>query len=180
MEKFHAGIKKPESKRNRPGRAMNDRQVKFIEQYVVVGDVGVAASLAGYEAKTEALLRATGYRLRRELQSEISAAMEGLMYDKGPKALQMVEDLMKTSKSDTVRLAAAKDLLDRSGFKPRERIVTESQKLSTPELESRIIGLVGREVASQLLNKLPKPGREEAEAYLQLPKIIEEEPATVN
>ena len=179
MEKYHAGIEKPGSKRNRPGKAMNDRQIKFVEEYVQVGDVGIAARLAGYESKTDIQLRSTGYRLRRELKSEISAAMEGLMYDKGPKALQMVEELMRTSSSDTVRLAAAKDLLDRSGFKPRERVVTESEKLSTSELEARIIGLVGREVASQLLNKLPKPGREEAEAYLQTPKV-EEEPLTVN
>ena len=79
--------------------------------------------------------------------------MEGVMYDKGPKALETVELLMKTSKSDTVRLSAAKDLLDRSGFKPRERVVHENEKLSSTELQSRIVALVGKEIASQLLQK---------------------------
>ena len=134
-------------------KAMNDRQVLFVENYVQLGDAGTAAKLAGYEGKDLIGIRRTGYRLRRELQQEISAAMEGVMYDKGPKALETVELLMKTSKSDTVRLAAAKDLLDRSGFKPRERVVHENEKLSSTELQSRIVALVGKEIASQLLQK---------------------------
>ena len=78
------------------------------------------------------------------------------MGDKGPRALQVVEDLMRQSNSDTVRLAAAKDLLDRSGYKPVERIDVNTEQRSVEEIESRIIGLVGLDAAQMLLGKKKK------------------------
>ena len=60
---------------------------------------------------------------------------------------------MQASNSDTVRLQAAKDLLDRSGYKPVERIDVTTEQRSVEEIESRIVGLVGVDAAQALLGK---------------------------
>ena len=94
------------------------------------------------------------------------------MGDKGPRALRVVEELMQASNSDTVRLAAAKDLLDRSGYKPVERIDVSTEQRSIEEIESRIIGLVGVEAAQTLLGKNKKKEDEEIIPVVKKPEEV--------
>jgi hypothetical protein len=43
---------------------------------------------------------------------------------------------MNTSDSDTVRLQASKDIMDRGGFKPKDTMVIEEDSKSIQELEA--------------------------------------------
>jgi len=52
-------------------------------------------------------------------------------------------DLVKNSTSDTVKLAAARDLLDRSGYKPTEKIEQTVVEKSTDELRTELAQLMG-------------------------------------
>lgn len=137
-------------------KKLGPRREKWLEEYCTHGDAARAARNAGYKYDTDADFRKEGSRLKKALEGEIAREMEGRMGDKGPRALQVVEDLMRQSNSDTVRLAAAKDLLDRSGYKPVERIDVSTEQRSVEEIESRIIGLVGLDAAQMLLGKKKK------------------------
>ena len=142
-------------------RKLNPQREKWLDEYCTHGDPGLAARNAGYSGRNEAELRREGVRLKKSLEKHISVEMESRMGDKGPKALDVVEGLMRSSNSDTVRLAAAKDLLDRSGYKPVERIDVSTEQRSVEEIESRIIGLVGLDAAHVLLGKHKVEKKEE-------------------
>ena len=134
-------------------KRIGPRREKWLEEYCTHGDATLAAKNAGYKYHTDTDFRKEGTRLKKAMESEITQEMEGRMGDKGPRALRVVEELMKSSNSDTVRLQAAKDLLDRSGYKPVERIDVTTEQRSVEEIESRIVGLVGVDAAQALLGK---------------------------
>ena len=158
-------------------KRIGPRREKWLEEYCTHGDSTLAAKNAGYKYHTDTDFRKEGNRLKKALESEITQEMEGRMGDKGPRALRVVEELMHASNSDTVRLAAAKDLLDRSGYKPVERIDVSTEQRSVEEIESRIIGLVGVEAAQTLLGKNKK---EEDEEIIPLAEKPEEVSQTIN
>jgi hypothetical protein len=97
---------------------LTDRQAAFISAYVANGGkVGLAATRAGYTSKNE------GSRLLRD--PKIVKAIQTLMQDAigvhAVAALGTVVKLARSAKSDYVKLEAAKDLLDRAGFKPPDK-----------------------------------------------------------
>ena len=60
-----------------------------------------------------------------------------------PGALAQIVDLAATATSEAVRLQAAKDILDRSGLKPTERIENITVEKSTDELRKELAQLTG-------------------------------------
>lgn len=84
---------------------------------------------------------------------------------------------MRDSNSDTVRLAAAKDLLDRSGYKPVERIDVTNEQRPIEEIEARIVGLVGVDAAQLLLGKHKPEKKKEA---IPVPEETESVSQTIN
>jgi hypothetical protein len=60
---------------------------------------------------------------------------------------------MEESDSDTVRYQAAKDLMDRAGFKATDKVQIEEDQKSVKQLEAELVSLVGREKADLLLGK---------------------------
>lgn len=69
-----------------------------------------------------------------EFSSELSKQLRVCVQTLAPKAVKTMEDLLE-SESDNVRFSAAKDILDRTGFKPSDNInvngtiVAEQSKL---------------------------------------------------
>ena len=69
-----------------------------------------------------------------EFAAELSKHLRISLKTLVPKAVKTIEDLLE-SESDNVRLSAAKDILDRTGFKPSDNInvngtiVAEQSKL---------------------------------------------------
>lgn len=99
-------------------QALSDKQAAFVEHYVTTGGkVGLASSRAGYASRT------TGSQLLRD--PKIIKAIQERMVDSigvsAVAALGTVVKLAKSARSDYVRLEAARDLLDRAGFKPPDR-----------------------------------------------------------
>jgi len=67
--------------------------------------------------------------------------------DKVPEAMLTISFLAKNANSETVRLAAAKDIADRGGMKPTEKIEQEVRQIerSTEELRQELARLLGED-----------------------------------
>ena len=74
-----------------------------------------------------------------------------------PGALVQIVDLASHAISEQVRLQAAKDIMDRAGLKPTERIENITVEKSTDELRKEL---------AQLMGSVTEPGEEDAPANL--------------
>ncbi len=68
-----------------------------------------------------------------------------------PRALNILSDLTENAESESVRLGAARDLLDRAGFRPVDRHEIVKDK-SVVELNAQLISLVGENGAEMLIS----------------------------
>jgi phage terminase small subunit len=96
----------------------NQRQV-FVEKYVRSGDNLDAANKAGY--KDTHILRNQACKLRRECADDISEELHRNYAEIELRALNILSDLSENAESESVRLGATRDLLDRAGFRPVDR-----------------------------------------------------------
>ena len=134
----HGGL--PQEKRQMPDSEL------FIEKYVETGDILCSLEEGGYK-----LNKTTGYNLRRKFQDEIQKRVHERLRGGGPKALSVVEHLMVSADSETVRLGAAKDMLDRGGFKVYEE---ERMGRTVEEMEQQLVALVGKDGAKLLVSSV--------------------------
>ena len=118
----------------------------FIEKYVETGDILCSLEEGGYK-----LNKTTGYNLRRKFQDEIQKRVHERLRGSGPRALSVVEQLMVGADSETVRLGAAKDMLDRGGFKVWE---DEGIGKTVEEMEQQLVALVGKDGAKMLVSSV--------------------------
>ena len=95
----------------------NQRQV-FVEEYVRSGDHLEAAKKAGY--KDTHTLRNQACKLRRECADEITNELHRNFTEIAPRALNILTDLAENAESESVRLGATRDLLDRE---PEEHVL---------------------------------------------------------
>lgn len=129
---------------------LTDKQQAFVSYYVASGGkVGIAATKAGYATRNE------GSRLLRD--PKIIKLIQEKMMDaigvQAVSALGTVVKLARSARSDYVRLEAAKDLLDRAGYKPPDRqLIKVSGDLS-----------VTFDIAPQAINVTPEGGVENSE-----------------
>ena len=137
---------------------ITEKQLKFIENYCETGDAGQSAISAGYKNSHTIVNQA--WKLKRDLSKEISKRMQEKFVDKAPVAFGTLIELMNSSDSDTVRLQASKDIMDRGGFKPKDTMVIEEDAKSIPELEAELQMLVGKDKADVLLGKVKKEKEE--------------------
>jgi phage terminase small subunit len=138
---------------------ITDKQQKFIEFYCESGDAVQSAVNAGYKNSHTIVNQA--WKLKRELSREISKRMQEKFVDKAPVAFGTLIELMNSSDSDTVRLQASKDIMDRGGFKPKDTMVIEEDAKTIPELEAELQMLVGKDKADLLLGKAKVKSKEE-------------------
>ena len=124
--------------RKAPGRPRklkpNPKQQKFIDQYLITGDVTESARLAGYSENTNV---AKGKIVGQSLE-EKRKQMEQMFQNAAQDMFINMIELAMESKSDNVRYQASKDLLDRAGFKPVERKELTGSDGNAISLESRI------------------------------------------
>ena len=137
---------------------ITEKQLKFIENYCETGDAVQSAISAGYKNSHTIVNQA--WKLKRDLSKEISKRMQEKFVDKAPIAFGTLIELMNSSDSDTVRLQASKDIMDRGGFKPKDTMVIEEDAKSIPELEAELQMLVGKDKADVLLGKVKKEKEE--------------------
>ena len=98
----------------------------------------------GYLAK-----RNQACKLRRECVEEITDELHRNFAEIAPRALNILSDLAENAESESVRLGATRDLLDRAGFRPVDRHEIVKEK-SVEELNAQLVSLVG-ENGAQLL-----------------------------
>ena len=81
--------------------------------------------------------------MRWQFQHQIEDETCRLMQAAVPGALAQIVDLAARATSEQVRLQAAKDIMDRAGLKPTERIEQVTIEKSTDELRKELAQLMG-------------------------------------
>jgi len=112
--------------------ALTDRQLRFVEEYIKDYNATQAALRAGY---SEVTASTSGYRntkndeireVIKERQEELRVQLQQQFSNDAVVARKIMLDIMRDDDAqDNVRLSAAKDFLDRAGFKPVEKQETE-------------------------------------------------------
>ena len=116
------------------------QQQKFIDYFALTGNASQSAIDAGYSEKTA---RQKGHELKNLYRNEIVQATQKLLTDQVPAGLRWLSELAESAESESVRLGAIRDLLDRAGLKPVERVETTTiEKMSTEEIERELNALL--------------------------------------
>ena len=119
---------------------MTDKQTAFVKEFALTGYATQSAIKAGYSAKTASQ---KAHQLRGQFAIEIENETRRLMASAVPGALAQIVDLASHATSEQVRLQAAKDIMDRAGLKPTERIENITVEKSTDELRKELAQLMG-------------------------------------
>ena len=127
---------------------LTDQRQVFLQEYCRHGNHVEAARRAGYSEKTVAN---QACKLKRELASEIREELNLNFISHAPKALQTLKELAESATSESVRLQASRDLLDRAGFKPADRHEMIGKTKTPDELKAELVELVGQDAAQQML-----------------------------
>ena len=131
-----------------------DKQESFIEAYCQTGNATKAAVQAGYSQATS---KQQGHVLKNKFKREIEDRIKKMVQDSVPAAMNQISLLAQTATSEQVRLAASKDILDRAGLKPAEKVeqkISHEDK-STDELRRELEALTGTtkpEIIPELVN----------------------------
>jgi len=118
-------------------RGLTEQQERFCNAYVVNGGNGSAAAVAaGYSHKSRAAAAKQVLKLVH-VQSRIKELTLESMVHMTPKLLKHMAKLATQAKSEQVRFAAMKDLLDRTGTRVREEPTTHARDVSLDDLIQR-------------------------------------------
>jgi len=121
---------------------------KFIDSFVETGDYLVAMQDAGSTEKNTYKVKLKGRELLEANRDEVDKKFNARLKEGGPRALGVIERLMVTSDSDTVKLNAAKEMLDRGGHKIFNEMDTGR---TIEELNAQLVALVGKDGAKMLV-----------------------------
>ena len=125
-----------------------EKQETFIEQYCLTGKAARAAEMAGYAHSKQ-----RGYELKNKFAKEIEERQRKMIQDCVPGALAQLNELVQNAESESVRLGAVKDVLDRAGLKPTEKIkqeISHVETSSTDELQRELEALIGTSDISEI------------------------------
>ena len=101
------------------------------------------------------ILRNQACKLRRECAKEITDELHRNFAEIAPRALNILSDLAENAESESVRLGATHDLLDRTGFRQVDRHEIVKEK-SVEELNAQLVSLVGENGAQLLVGALKR------------------------
>jgi len=120
-----------------------EMQAQFVEFFCLTGNATKAATMAGYSEKTAYV---KGCQLKKQFAREIAEQTQQMIVDSIPGALSQLKNLAESAQSESVRLGAVKDILDRAGLKPVDRVEqTNIEAQSTDELRRELELLMGVE-----------------------------------
>lgn len=112
---------------------LTEKQRKFAEFYLELNNGTKAAIAAGYE-ENSAHVAASRLLKNDKVVDYLESAREArkkAINDKLAKyaedAVILLYDLARTSDSDSVRLQAVKDIMDRAGYKPTEKVENKNE-----------------------------------------------------
>ena len=120
-----------------------EMQAQFVEFFCLTGNATKSATMAGYSEKTAYV---KGCQLKKQFAREIAEQTQQMIVDCIPGALSQLKNLAESAQSESVRLGAVKDILDRAGLKPVEKVEqTNIEAQSTEELKRELDLLMGVE-----------------------------------
>ena len=120
-----------------------EMQAQFVEFFCLTGNATKAATMAGYSEKTAYV---KGCQLKKQFAREIAEQTQQMIVDSIPGALSQLKNLAESAQSESVRMGAVKDILDRAGLKPVEKVEqTNIEAQSTEELKRELDLLMGVE-----------------------------------
>jgi phage terminase small subunit len=125
-----------------------NQQELFIEQYCLSGNATKAAEVAGYSHPKQ-----RGHELKKRYELEIEERTKKMIMDCVPGALSQLKTLSQDAESESVRFQATRDILDRAGLKPTEKVKTEISHVetaSTDELRRELEALTGSSSISEI------------------------------
>ena len=118
----------------------HERDDDFVRYFVQLG--GNATEAARKIGVTEASASTTGHRMKERLWGEIQDEIKDSIKTHVPMALHGLVKLADSADSETVRLNALKDLLDRGGLKPTDKQeihqVNDVESMSKEDLEAEL------------------------------------------
>jgi phage terminase small subunit len=111
---------------------LNPKQLIFVQEYIKSGNGKHAAIAAGYSelsAESQASRMLRNDKVKQYLnkkEANLDRDLREIFVQDAVKAYGVLKEIMlKTDAQDKDRLVAARDLLDRAGYKPVEKIVAE-------------------------------------------------------
>jgi hypothetical protein len=117
----------------KPHEELTERQRKFAELYFELNNGTKSAKLSGYaesSAHAEASRLLKNVKVREYLGELHKERRERILNRLGTmveKSVEMLFELAMNAESESVRLASIRDLLDRAGFKPVDRVENKSE-----------------------------------------------------
>lgn len=112
--------------------ALTPRQLIFVQEYIKSRNGTQAAIKAGYspksaEVQASRLLKNDKIRKHLEkVQDQINRDLREIFVEDAVKAYEVLKNIMNDPEAPhKVRLTAARDLLDRAGYKPVERVAAD-------------------------------------------------------
>src|SRR5690606_1111780 len=108
---------------------LNDMQKKFVDAYMSSNNATQAAKIAGYSersAHVQGPRLLSNDRVRKaieEKRAELEADLRKLFAKDAIQARKVLVDILNDKKAThAVKLQAARDLLDRAGYRPTEKV----------------------------------------------------------
>lgn len=95
--------------------SLTKKQKEFADEYLETGN-GTKAALKAYDTKKEETAAVIASENLRK--PKVQAYLE----DKAERAAEVIFELLENAQNETVKLNAGKDILDRAGHKPTEKI----------------------------------------------------------
>ena len=126
----------------------NQRQA-IVEEHVSSRNHLKAANKSRY--KDTHTLQNLACNLRRLCADEINEDLHRNFAEIAPRALNILSDLAENAESESVRLGATGDLLDRAGFRPVDSHEIVKEK-SVEELNAQLVSLVGENGLEMLIS----------------------------
>lgn len=137
------------SRKGRSGPSLSLKKQRWADVYLETGDAIVASKMAyNLDKKGRGEEIAAIYANILAKRNMRDPAIEEYVLSVTSRATKTIVQLMDTSRDDRVRLGAAKDILDRLGFKAPETLeITDKRELTEEDREQilnvqRVLGMV--------------------------------------
>lgn len=126
---------------------LNPKQLIFIQEYLKSGNGKQAAIAAGYSensAESQASRMLRNDKVKQYLdkkEANLDRDLREMFVEDAVKAYNvLLEIMMKPDAMDKDRLVAARDLLDRAGYKPIDKVVAD---VTTTSYEDQLKSIIG-------------------------------------
>ncbi|MCX6701722.1 MAG: terminase small subunit [Candidatus Zambryskibacteria bacterium] len=113
---------------------LTKKQEGFVKDYIDTGN-GVQSALNNYDVTSYSSAGAIASQNLKKLK------IQEYLADKAEDASTMVYKLSQEAEAEAIRLSASKDILDRAGFKPIEKIESKTLNVISNTLDPKVLAI---------------------------------------